>query len=485
MKGELIGKFFCGWSGGCDRWSRRGFSTIEVLVAFSVVIVVLAGATSISFGAQPLLIDGQLYLAAISRTEEVLEKSRAILSEDFEGFVSATSSVDSLYQEEIKVLDITPCVKKISVTEAWKQEGAAKELYFSQIFTSPLFFEKISEPCSGDELLMQDWQQYNTQSFSTEIEEVTDIDTVNDLVFISSNTATTTDPDLFIFDSKKSYEKLAELDIGAGIFAIDATHEYVYVATNATSSQLMIIDVSDTYAPVVVAESNLFGVDPFGSYPEGRSIKYFDGRVYVGTKETAGPEFHIFNVENPANPYQVGFIEVTHNINDIDVRDGIAYLATSADTKELIVMDVDNPSGMFEVGYFNAGTSAVNDRDATALYLLGHTIYLGRKRGAVLNPEFYMVDILDPSLPKKSGDFGLALSGITSYVSGIVASSDLVFISTTDPARGFFILDVSDPENIEKVSMQAFAHPLSSIDFLGGFIYAIDYSNGDIYEIQK
>ncbi|MFO0718865.1 MAG: hypothetical protein U0522_02470 [Candidatus Paceibacterota bacterium] len=486
MKGELIGKFF-----GERLFSQRGFSTIEVLIAFVVIIVSLSAAASISFGAQSLLIDSEFNLSAISRIEEVLEKSRSLFSEDFESFILATSTVDGFYQEKVDILNITPCVKKISVMEAWKQEGVSKELSFSQIFTSPPFFEKIREPCSGDETLIQDWQKYDEQIFPTDIEGVTDVDVVGDLFFISSNAGTTADSDLFIFDSKKSYEKIAELDIGKGIFAIDATSEYVYVVTDATSSQFMIIDVSDPYVPVVVSERNLFGVDPFGSYPQGRSIKYFDGRVYIGTKETAGPEFHIFNVENPVNPYQIGYIEVTHNINDIDVRDGIAYLATSADTKELIVMDVNIPSAMQEVGYFNAGTSAVNDRDATAIYLLGKMVYLGRKRGAVLNPEFYMIDISNPLLPKKYSDFNLALSGITSYVSGIVASSNLVFISTTDSTQGFFILNVSDPENIEKVSSQYFSHPLSSIDMASGYgegeanIFSVDLSNGDIYEIQK
>lgn len=473
MKAESIGKF-------C-----RGFSTVEILIAFTVIILVLAGATSVSFGTQSLLIDAELYLGAISRSEEVLSNTSVMLEKDFNSILSATSTVENLYQEEVSVLHITPCVKKVTVLEKWKQEGVLKDLYFSQIFTSPSFFKKILDTCDGDELFSQDWEEYVAQDFSVGVEHMTDIDIIDDFVFISSNSATTTDADLFVLNSEKSYEKISELDIGAGVFAIDATRDYVYVATNASSSQFAVIDVSDPYSPIKIAERDLFGIDPWGSYPQGWSIKYFDNRVYIGTKETAGPELHVFDVSNPHNPYQIGYIEVTHNINDIEARDSLVYLATSADTQELIVMDVNDPSGMFEAGYFNAGTSAVNDRDATSLYLLGQTIYLGRKRGALLNPEFYMVDVSTPSEPKKIGDFGLSLSGITSYVSGLFVSSDLVFVSTTDSSKGFLVLDVSDPNNIEKISTPSFTHPLSRLDFQNGVVYAADYLNGDIYEIQK
>ncbi len=477
MRGELIGNFF--------RYAGRGFSTLEVLIAFAIVTLSLVGAVSISFGAQSAVLDGQLYLGAISHVEDVFEKTQSDLPESFNYLVQATSTIDGFYQENFDVLNITPCVKKVTVAENWKQESIPKDLYFSQIFTSPLSFEKIAEPCSGEELYAQDWEDYVSHNFSIGIDDVTDVDFVDGLVFVSSNTGTTTDSDLFIFDSKKSYEKLAELDIGSGIFAIDATREYLYAVTDATSSQFVIIDVGDPSTPTITVKRNLFGVDPFGSYPQGRSIKYFDKKVYIGTKETAGPEFHIFDVSNPSTSFQVGFIEITHNINKIEVRDDMAYLATSADTKELIVIDVSNPSGMFEVGSFNAGTSAVNDRDATAIYLLGNSIYLGRKRGAVLNPEFYIIDVSISSAPQKVGDFNLALSGITSYVSEMVASSNLVFISTTDPSKGFFILDVSDLKNIKKVSMQSFDYPMPAIDFNGGIIYGIDFLNSDIYEIQK
>jgi hypothetical protein len=461
MKAVLIGK---------------GFSTLELLIAFFIISSALVGAYSISMNTQSVLLSSHFYIGAISRIEDVFLLKNIYYS---------TSTIDSFYNENIKILDITQCINKITVEERWQQESFEKSLYFNQVFSYPDYILKISESCVGEELVAKEWENYIKNDFNIDIPNITDIDVVDNLVYVSLNSDELSDPDIFIFDSKKSYKKIAEIDIGPGVFALDATRENIYVVTNSKLDQFVVLDAKNFSSPDLIVRRSLSGVDPLGSYPEGRSIKYFDKKIYIGTKETAGPELHIFNVLNPLNPYQIGFKEINHNVNDIEIKDGFAFLATSADKKELIVIDVNNTYSIFEVGFFNAGTSMVNDRDATTLYLIGEKIYIGRKRGAVLNPEFYVVDISIPSVPKKIGEFNLALSGNASYVSDITVSSDLVFISTTDASNGFFILDVSDPLNIKKNSIINFTDPLSALDMHGEIVYVVSMFGEKIYEIQK
>lgn len=485
----------------------RGFSTLEILIAFAIVTLALSAAASVSFGAQSLVLDGELYLGSILRAEEVFEKTFIMSSENdneaqtsinFNQIINAENKIDDFYDEKIKVLDITPCIKKMSVNEKWLQENTPRFTFFSQVFSYPAFVKKSGEACSGKELFSQDWINYENSSLSAELKNVTDTDVVDDTVFISADILDTvnvadgsiiTHSDLAIFDLKTPNLKISELDVGAGIFAFDFADGYVFAVINATTSQFVVIDVRDTANPALIAKRSLVLVNSEGSYPQGRSIKYFDSKVYIGTKETAGPEFHIFDVASPANPIEIGFLEITHNINSIAVRDDIAYLATSANSKELIVLDVKNPLAIFEMGSFNAGTSSPNDKDATSIYLLGNTIYLGRKRGTVTNPEFYMIDVFVPSSPALLGTSFLALTGTASSVSEIIVSSNIAFLATTDSTKGFFVLDTSAPENIKKISTAIFAHKLSALDIKDGVIYGVSSSDvlldNKIYEIKS
>ncbi|MSR73009.1 hypothetical protein EXS61_00140 [Candidatus Parcubacteria bacterium] len=483
----------------------RGFSTLEILIAFAIVTLALSAAASVSFGAQSLVLDGELYLGSILRAEEVFEKTFIMSSENadetqtainFNQIVSAKNKIDDFYNEKIEVLDITPCIKKMLVFEKWLQENTPHSTFFSQVFSYPAFVEKNGEACSDRELFPQDWENYENSSFSAELENITDIDVVDDTVFISADILDTvnvadgsviTHPDLVIFDIKTSNLKISELDVGAGILAFDFADGYVFAVADATTSQFVVIDVRDTAQPALIAKRSLVLVNSEGSYPQGRSIKYFDSKVYIGTKETAGPEFHIFDVTYPANPIEIGFLEITHNINSIAVRDDIAYLATSANSKELIILDVKNPLAISEMGSFNAGNSSPNDKDATSIYLLGNTIYLGRKRGTVTNPEFYMIDVFMPSSPSLLGTSFLGLTGTASNISEIIVSSNIAFLATTDSIKGWFVLDVSVPENIKKISTGTFAHPLSAFDMKNGVIYSVSSSDvlseNKIYEI--
>lgn len=285
----------------------NGFSTIEIIIAFAIITVSLTMATSISFISQNLLLDSQISLNSISNIESKLRSENSF----------STTSTYGIYNEQVSNLYISNCVKKTTFLDTWKMNGVLKSIYFSQIFTDTSYFSKILEPCDAPEFSSEEWKDRQEINYSIDVENVTDIDIVGDFAFVSSNTDALEDSDLYIFDIKNNYKKISELNVGEGIFSIDATSDFVYAVANSTSSQFLIIDVQNKNAPLFVSKRNLFGVWPEGSFPQGRSVRYFDGRVYVGTKETAGPEFHIFNVLNPSNPYEIGFIELSHNINDI------------------------------------------------------------------------------------------------------------------------------------------------------------------------
>jgi hypothetical protein len=95
-------------------------------------------------------------------------------------------------------------------------------------------------------------------------------------------------------------------------------------------------------------------------------------------------------------PKWLNALELNHNINDIYIREPYAYLATSGNTKDLIIVDISNPQ-------FPAVISSLDipgSEDVLSLYALGYTLFIGRKKSLHNNePAFVIVDISNPQNP--------------------------------------------------------------------------------------
>jgi len=453
----------------------QGFSALEIVISCAVITLALAAAASAFFGAQSLTMSADFYTNGLHRLQEVREKYIMLEPAHFLNVVSSTlnSIVFDTYMESRAVIDITPCIKKISTTKIWNEEVNTHSVSSMIFITDPTYVKRYGESCSGPELFPALWEDYIQSTHLFSLSNATDIDVVNSHIFISQNSLDSTDTDIVIVD-RDSMDVISELTIGSGIFALDAIRDVIFAATNSTSGQFVVIDVTHKNFPELVASVSLAGVDPYGSYPQARSIFYLDDRVYIGTKETAGPEFHVFDVSNPQNPQQLGYLELTHNINDIIVRGSVAYLATSSDSEELIVVDVTNPAAMSEIGFFNTGSSLFNDRDAMSLYLLGNNLFLGRKRGTITNNELYMIDVTNPNTPTFIASLHLIFPGTSAYVSSVQASGDLIFVSVADSNKSFFVVDISNLQNIHVLDHETVVADISAFDLAYGEVYGID-----------
>lgn len=279
---------------------------------------------------------------------------------------------------------------------------------------------------------------------------------------------------------------LSNLDLGLlGLNAVDAARDnatgkiYVYAASNddADAFQLQVIEITDPNNPNLVASRTLPGVSgacPF-TCPGGRSIFYYNNYIYIGTHRllVASPrhELHVYNAQNPASPVWVGSIKIDHNINDIIVTGDTAYLATSSDTEEIIVVDFKDKASPKQVGAFDAKRvdGGPSDEDGTELFLIGNKLYLGRER--VTNPnerDFYILDLNTFSI---LGSKRLGISPNTE-VSGIAIAGNFAFVATTDPARGFQVWNIANPQDIKPQSACGtynFSAGAAGIDFRDNF----------------
>ena len=116
------------------------------------------------------------------------------------------------------------------------------------------------------------------------------------------------------------------------------------------------------------------------------SIAYANQKVYLGRTNSAGREFYIFDVANPAVPALLGQRNLNGNPNHIVVVGNYAYIASSDNNSELQIVDISDPATIGNAGKLttvdltvaNSGNATA---DAIALATDGSYLYMTRNGG--------------------------------------------------------------------------------------------------------
>lgn len=468
--------------------SDKGFSTLEVLISMAILVTALSAVIMVVFGNQTVTVDSEVNNAGLLKANEYIEEARASGAFDFNSLAYSSAS-DDIYSKELMVTEINPCRKNGIASISWATDPARPlRIELETIFTNPSEAVALGGDC-GPEPPVSDWDNLNCAEadfdFSPAGLKSTGIDLINrngeKYVLLTAEGSSEKD-DLWVINvSPASWPTLvSSVNTGPTLNDVDGVGNYAFAANDDSSNQLQVIDISDLSNPVVVAQETLPGVG--ASYPEGRKIFYHNSRVYIGTWETAGNEFHVFDVSDPVNPAHLGSRQINHSIQDIFVRNEviggttrtIAYLAvsvTSSTASELIVLDVTAPSAITQAGTFNAP----GIQYGTAVYALGNRLYLGRETGG--GHELFVLDVSDHGAIVSLGSAEMDLNPSTAAVRGIIVSGGLAFIATTDANSGFQVWDVTDPANIILRADCNYSEKAIGIDFDGIYIFAANESN--------
>lgn len=494
----------------------RGFLLLDILFAVVVIAVGVAAATMVASGNQEFGRDAGLHQEALYKTDEGLEDTIANLKANWGGVASAFAAIDSIYTKSITVSDISECMKLVTTEADWSVPSRSQYTGLSTLVTSIEEAKKYGLNCNTTPP-PDDWdfpQSYGHVDFqsSSGIHGM-DIDVINRggqrIGFLAGNHSSDAKEDFVILDLSVPNAPTAisgsEINIGdylggnanGRVNALVAAGNYVYAVAHSEQSHpsvqsLVVIDVTDINAPAVVATSSLSGVTD--SYPEEGAIAYYNGHVYLGTWDTAGPEFHIFDVSNPLLPSEITTggvpLEITRSLTDIVVVDDRAYLSTTGDDEELIVIDISTPlsvtNPITDGTVYNAlGTDGVSasGRDGSAVYVLGNRAYLGRE-GSGNNDtdehEFFILDVTDPLAISLLGSKDLDLK-TTEKVSGISVSSPLAFIVSSDTNAEFQVWNIFDPANIIAPSscsnLYNYPNEPTAIDFMDNYGFVSNDDN--------
>jgi hypothetical protein len=436
---------------------NRGVITLELLIAFGIGAIAFSAIFGLAFSVHDSIFIEEMKSGA---KETIEARISSFLYSSSSSFVLSPETQDGAYVIKEKIIPVNPCISAFKQEVSWKS-GLISRSFENHALKALLEEQELyQEPCISSLLDLEKWISPETETSELDINldstaRVTDIDVVNSFLYVSYQSHVATDPDFSVASldpDSGSGEIISETDFNFIINSLDVAGDYAYLAVAATSSQFVVLNLENKKnknSPEIVAQVSLPEIDPIGSYPSAFSVFYYNNFVFVGTKETAGPEFHVFDVSDPTNPIHKGSIELTHNINAISAQGNYAFLATSADTGELIVIDFSNPSNLVVAAFVNLGLALLADKDATAIYTTKDQAFVGRKRGIGSNHELYVFSILDPSNPELITSKKLPINNSNAFVSDIFVGSELATVAVAGDGGALFMISLEDLQEID------------------------------------
>ncbi len=282
---------------------------------------------------------------------------------------------------------------------------------------------------------------------------LTDLEVRNGIAYISSDSSTASDPDIFIVDIHNPAGAFirSSLNTGPGISSIALAGREIFGAAVSTAFQLHTIRIG---TPDTIILENKYKLPlPYATAtaPLSSSIFYSKGYVFLGTEKWDGDEFSIIDVANPSAPFRFGGIETSSKINNIFVRNNIAYLASS-DEKQLRLVDIGDLSSPIIINSFNP--SGWQRQEGKIISFFEDSLSLGRTSGGFNIPQDHELFTWASSSSLTSGqnDVGLNSLDQSGGVYGLVMDRSLLFVATRQSGKELQVFD----HNLSSTTAQTF-----------------------------
>lgn len=436
--------------------NKKGFSTLEILLSLTIIILSLTAVIGLIFGNQTTSIDTSLNNEGVYLAQEQIEDARAQARADFGGLVLGTSvdTSDPIFKKTLTITQGSDAYTKNLLSKVdWVTDGNRPQT-ISLLTTLTYWLGKAAgDICQVPE--NSDWSNPKVVNSSNPIaihsgNRVTSLAVKKPYVFLTASgqdgssgnghnfyTVNVSDPSAPQINLSKALvgSELSAVSIsGNYAYVMGFTHNspgdeqgdvyyqngYAYVGIKhgetITNGQFYIIDISDPSTPKVVSGSRI-------NLPSDSKIP----------SAHQSDEFLIFNVTNPANPTFVGGIANetafgSKGINAIQIYNNVAVIGT--EINNLIVVDLTTKTAPSLMTPFNSGSHIyglfVNSK--------GRILAGGKGKLFMLNAAsmpISQIDMIDP------GDGG-------KRVSGIMSSGGYAFLGTQDSSNTFIVANIAD-----------------------------------------
>ena len=273
-------------------------------------------------------------------------------------------------------------------------------------------------------------------------------------------------PEFYILNvtNPKSVSLISNKEIGSSVYSIVVRGNFAYIATSDNSKELQVLDISNSSAPNIVATYNL------PSNTDATDVQVDENEVYV----IQGTTIYAYHQNTPSSLQLDTSLTISGgNATKIYLAQHYLYVATESANAELLIYDVTTPSSMYQVGRYNVAGSL----KATDVFVVGSRAYLATQNNGS-GPEFYILDIGDPSTPQLLGSWE---EGETIHAISIVNSYALIGSNFNN--KELEVLDISVPGSISYISGFNLSGLILGMSANCSVVYAATSSNSEEFFI--
>lgn len=425
-----------------------GQTVLELVIASSVFLMTSSSLITLITGGRALVTDTQNALAASAYAKEGVEAVRLIRNQGWSNLQNGTfglSQVANNWQFSGSSDTKGTFTRRLTITpRSANSKNVTSAITWTGLHNRPLAVSL--------NIILTNWSVTQASNYiegnwkvplSAGTADIaigaagTDVKGLNNRVYLSASAANQSKPDLAIFDVTNPNNPInnSSVDLGvSNISMIAVSGNYLYGSlAGGSTDELIIVNVSNPALPVVVRRLDLCAC-------RALSLEVSGNTLYVGMEVLSGaPEFYALNVTDPANPTVLGSLEINGNVNNMTIFNQRAYLATSVDNEELMVIDVSSPASMTKLGSYNAADTT----DGYSVFVKDEfNVYLGRKLSDTA-PEFFILNAFNPAAITLLGSAGMAAG-----INDMVAVNRLMFMVTEEPNAEFQVLDIANPASI-------------------------------------
>ena len=240
--------------------------------------------------------------------------------------------------------------------------------------------------------------------------------------------------EFYVFDisNPAAPMQVGSVDTGGDVNRIAVEGHRAYLATPQDTKELIVVDVTNKAAPAVLGRYNA------DETHDGLAVYAVGSRVYLGTKDNTGTgdnELDVLNATNPAVITLLGAFNVEGDVNDVDVTDRRAYLATGKPATEFLVLDVGNPAAIAAIGSVDLPDTRPG---VSVRYHAGRAVGVTADHGT--DPDVYVFDAPPSGTLTLRGSLDSGTDNVRVALYGPRA-----FVGTTNAPTGLQVVDVSDP----------------------------------------
>jgi len=402
---------------------------IEVLLATSLFGLLVTGiAGSYLYGEESTAQSGA-HTRAVYLAEEGLEASRSIRDNGFANLTDGTHGLDTagghfvfsgssdtsgIYTREITVKSVDDNRKDVTSHVTWTQ-NTLRNGDVTLVTRLTNFFAALG-----------DWSNPLLEAFSNIAgnQNAVKVQVSGDHAFVIRSNNNSANFYIFDISNPAIPVQVGALNLSNTPQNIFVDGDFAYITSNSDTRELQIVDATNPALPVIAGVYDDPGTD------DGRGIYVSGGHAYMTF--AAGTDFAVIDVSNPNLPAIAGSLDIANVPNEVLVSGNYAYIASTSNITEVVVVDISLPAGPVLAGVLNLP----GNTDANTVSMNGNNLYVGQ--GNTLR----VVDASNPLALVLSGSL-IVGNAITDIALDFGLGGDLLFLSSSDNATEFEVVDVS------------------------------------------